>query len=84
MLPNIKQIWENKHLIATGLVNRFFSPREIKELANKRLAICNVCPDNSKNTVSGYNVPYRHCTLCGCSLALKPYAKQSKCPVNKW
>lgn len=81
-----RQIWENKHLIAQGIVNMFFSPKELKQLAKKRQSICKTCPANS-HLASGdkkYNVPFWHCTKCGCSLNIKPYAQSATCPLRMW
>lgn len=81
MKPSLKDIWENKHLILQGVVNRMFSPN--KELANRRLRICASCPFNSENS-GDKTPPYKHCTKCGCALALKPYVENAKCPLNYW
>lgn len=80
-MPKWRDVWENKHLILTGLINRLFSPN--KQLAQERLRVCASCPFNSRN--AGISVPwYKHCIKCGCTLALKPYAAESKCPMGYW
>ncbi len=80
----LKRIWENRINILQGLVNRVFSSKEVRELANKRLEKCNPCEFNSENSPVKDNIPYKHCMKCGCSLGLKPYSKDSKCPIGKW
>ena len=59
--------------------------KKIKDLAKFRLSRCYTCPFNSNNALeSPYSVPFKHCTKCGCSLALKPYSIDSKCPIKMW
>jgi len=48
----------------------------IKELGQKRLAICKTCPKFAKKT--------RQCRSCGCFLDVKSYMKNKHCPLGKW
>lgn len=84
MQSYLRQIWENKHLILQAAVNRLMSPPHIKRLARGRLNVCKSCPFNSRNNKTTYKLPYKHCGKCGCSLGLKPYVKESKCPMGYW
>lgn len=65
--------------IVTGWVNYFkdklglLSP-EIKELAEARLRLCNVCPNNVFNV----------CKLCGCPVKKKARVLLETCPDNRW
>ena len=43
--------------------------------ANKRLQICNSCPQ--LNT-------FKVCKLCKCFMPLKARIKSTTCPLNKW
>lgn len=84
----LKQIWDNKWIILEGLKNLLFSTGKIGYIASKRRTICKVCPFNSKNAkkYKGYksNIPFNHCTECGCSLLIKPYAMGAECPKKFW
>lgn len=85
MKDYIKQIWQNRGIILEGIKNRLFARGKVKRIAEKRLAVCNVCQYNSSNSAkSSYKVPFKHCTLCGCSLNIKPYAMESECPKKFW
>ena len=48
-------------------------PDHIKEMAEKRLAICNDCK------YGGYT-----CGECGCPLTAKTKSPNSKCRIGKW
>lgn len=79
-------IWKNRTNILKGLLNRIYVKSNIKILAEERLSICESCPFSSENaTKRPYGkLPYTHCTACGCSLNVKPYAPQAECPKGKW
>jgi hypothetical protein len=49
---------------------------EIEELHQKRMALCDTCPDNSKDI--------GRCRVCGCFLALKTRSIHSSCPLDNW
>lgn len=82
----LKNIWVNKSTILKALWNRFFNPTKVRNLANYRLQICEQCPFNSVNTTKRRfgNLPYQHCTMCGCALYLKTFSAESKCPIGRW
>ena len=81
----LKLVWENRLPIMQGVVNIFFTNEKTKRMAQKRLSRCALCKYNSANALtSDYVLPFKHCTKCGCSLALKPYVKDAKCPVGIW
>ena len=48
----------------------------IRELGQKRLAICKTCSKFAKKT--------RQCRSCGCFLDVKAYMKNKHCPLGKW
>jgi len=57
----------------------------IKEVSEKRLAICEECPFNSKNRVNYTTLRLDiHCTACGCTLIPKSKCLSCKCPEDKW
>jgi hypothetical protein len=60
--------------IFEGWKNRLFKNQTIEEEANKRAAICFLCPYNKNNK----------CGKCGCNLSAKIRSPKSKCPENKW
>ncbi len=82
----IKRIWINRSSIFEGIYNRLFSSKKVKELAKKRLEVCKFCSFNSDNTTNRPEgkLPYKHCTECGCSLHIKPYAETTECPNGFW
>lgn len=45
------------------------------EDAERRIAICNTCPDLSK---------LRACNHCGCFMDAKVKFEKSTCPIGKW
>lgn len=47
-----------------------------KNIANKRLEICEKCEFLFKPTFS--------CKKCGCFMKVKARLKDSRCPENKW
>lgn len=86
----LKNIWNNKHLILEGAINKIQAKEEIVKLAKERKAICNTCPFNSANMNPEYHKGSmridEHCVLCGCNLQLKTYSLHSQCADNppKW
>lgn len=84
MMQYLKQIWDNKKAILEGLKNLFFAEGKVRVIAEKRRRVCEVCPYSSKNTKSSYKLPFTHCTVCGCSLLIKPYSMESECPKKFW
>lgn len=74
-------------------------PKEIKNLSEKRLSICNTCSLRTDNTCSVkkrgkavktfvYKGQMRtkgtEYTGCGCNLAAKTKSVISSCPLGKW
>jgi hypothetical protein len=47
-----------------------------KELQEKRIEICNECPD--------YNKDQKRCYKCGCFMEHKIKFANVKCPASKW
>lgn len=84
MLSYLKQVWDNRQAIWEGLINYLFSKGKVREIAQKRLKVCNACHYNSNKARSSYKVPFKHCTVCGCSLLIKPYSMESECPKKFW
>ncbi len=81
----LKQIWQNKGNILSGIFNTLFKEDKIEQVYKNRKSICNKCEhiDNvgDKCAVTGTNPC---CALCGCSLAFKLRSLDSECPVGKW
>ena len=76
---NVGQIyegWKNKLLHAADKV------AQIEIVSIERTAICDACPNHSKNhkTVR----PDEHCVSCGCTLSAKTKCLSCSCPNNKW
>lgn len=84
MLSYLKQVWENRQAILEGIYNYIFAQGRLRAIAKKRRKICKVCPYSSGNTKSSYKLPFEHCTLCGCSLLIKPYTMSTECPKRFW
>ena len=82
----LKRVWENRKNILQGIINALFASKDIKLMAKARRVICDECPYSSKNTQDrpDGNLPYEHCTKCGCMLLLKTHSQDSECPVGKW
>lgn len=76
---NFGQIYE-------GWKNMLVPSSELKDTIEKvsaeRMAICNDCPFHSKHHPS--NVPYDHCTDCGCMLKAKTACLSCECPKKYW
>lgn len=69
--------------IATAWWDSYFGPENIKELAEARLAICEVCP--SRRVALRKLVPFPQCSECGCPLGKKVFSPQyNDCPLGKW
>lgn len=71
-----------KHILE-GITNTIFVREEVEKIAAERMAICKMCPKNSKN-VPGTMRPDEHCTLCGCNLHFKTRSLDSDCPSGQW
>jgi len=65
---------------------------EIQELAQRRLAICDLCPSKVQigstgqlilNAINENSSMYK-CGECHCPLAGKTAGEHSRCPLNKW
>jgi hypothetical protein len=54
----------------------------IEKVSAERMAICDNCPFHSKNHPN--NVPYDHCTDCGCMLKAKTACLSCECPKKHW
>ena len=76
---NVGQIyegWKNKLLPDADMVE------QIDLVGAERMAICEECPNHSKNhkTVR----PDAHCVSCGCTLSAKTKCLSCDCPIFKW
>ncbi len=47
-----------------------------EETANKRLLICQSCPELIKLT--------KQCMKCGCFMSIKTKMEKATCPIGKW
>jgi len=65
---------------------------EQKEMASKRLSVCDSCPHKLQMNAAGelmMNMLNQadntfYCGQCGCPLASKVVHEDSKCPVDRW
>ena len=82
----LRNIWLNRKTILQSLYNKYIRYTKFRNVAEHRLNICASCPFNSKNTGNRPygQLPYNHCTKCGCALYLKTFSSESSCPENKW
>lgn len=76
---NVGQIyegWKNKLLPDADMVE------QIDLVSSERMAICEACPNHSKN----HKVvrPDAHCVSCGCTLSAKTKCLSCECPIHKW
>jgi len=86
----LKDIWKNRSLIEEGLRNKFFPPKDLKQLIDdtviERKSICYQCPFMSENAKKLFNYKTqrfdKHCSKCGCNLELKTSSLNSSCPDN--
>lgn len=69
-----------------GWRNKLVPPEELKEIINstvvERMAICEGCPNHSKNKPTLR--PDVHCLACGCTLSAKVACLTCECPINEW
>ena len=68
--------WKNKLLPDADMVE------QIDLVGAERLAICDACPNHSKN--HKHIRPDEHCVSCGCTLSAKTKSLSCKCPIDKW
>ena len=54
---------------------RLFSP-EVKQMAGKRLNICQECPE--------FRQSINQCKQCGCIMPIKVFFTGAECPINRW
>ena len=82
---DLKKIWNNRKAIYEGIKNSVIRDEYVEDVAAKRMAICNECPEIDKKG-SKCEVPNTQpcCGNCGCSLAFKTRALSSECPVGEW
>ncbi len=62
---------------------------KIKQLAENRRLLCNVCNMRIENTCSTKRVGMNKITKkltpgCGCNISAKTLSPESKCPLSKW
>ncbi len=86
----IREIWNNRNTIFKAIFNKLFKFKN-RDRALERLETCMRCPHASMNKNKPQykpgkytNLPYKHCTLCGCSLYLKIYADWDNYPDRKY
>lgn len=68
-----------------GIKNSLIRDEYVEEIAETRLAICNICPkkdDQGKDCIVPGTQPC--CSSCGCSLSLKLRSLSTECPDKKW
>ena len=81
-LLQIYEGWKNK-LVPSKLLKK-----QIEEVSQERMDICNRCAFNSENRKLNKNYstvrPDVHCTSCGCTLSAKTACLSCRCPKNFW
>lgn len=82
--------------IAHGWQNYISANPAVRELANRRLEECNMCPQRGEMNIVAASVirsvgpssqeskPMYQCNNCGCPLAAKVMSPESRCPIGKW
>lgn len=83
-----------KHVVKDALTGTLvYAP---KELADKRLALCQVCPHRrenipgreekhkASNSLTPWSIEKDKCNLCGCYMPVKTKLMKASCPVKKW
>jgi hypothetical protein len=76
---NVKSRWEEyKEKNGVTPLDIFVSntPQASEGIVNKRLEVCQSCPDFVKLTTQ--------CKKCKCIMKLKTKLDHAKCPVGKW
>lgn len=80
-IPNITEGWINSVKDKYDIL-----PLEQREIANKRLEICNSCPLNSENAKANLEykttLDYYHCSSCKCPIDKKVFAMDDKCGLE--
>ena len=67
--------------ISKAWFDSWFGGEEQKTLAQKRLSICELCPERTEK-IKGFPVV---CGKCGCPLKKKVFSGQfNDCPLGKW
>jgi hypothetical protein len=67
--------------IVEGYYNWLSNDEDANKLAESRLLLCSVCPENlDKPEVKNSST----CSKCGCIIKAKTRVKTAKCPLNKW
>lgn len=68
--------------ISKAWFNSYFGSNEQKELSQKRLSICEGCPQMKMLTI-GFT--YVGCGICNCPIQKKIFSSQfNDCPLKKW
>jgi hypothetical protein len=68
----VPSVWKQAVSYIGSLINQTPSP---KELAEKRLSLCMICPSYRSDG---------RCGECGCPVENKVKLEAQKCPLNKW
>lgn len=63
--------------ITEGIYNSIVVKEEVASIADKRRAICNKCPNNTKGLIP-------QCSICNCILKWKTHSMSAACPIGKW
>jgi len=68
--------------ISKAWFDSYFGSNQQKELSQKRLNICEGCPERTTTTI-GFTFPI--CSQCGCPLQKKIFSSNfNDCPLGKW
>ena len=68
--------------ISKAWFDSYFGSNQQKELSQKRLSICDGCPERTTATI-GFTFPI--CAQCGCPLQKKIFSSNfNDCPLGKW
>jgi len=84
-MTGILEIWKKRGKILEGIKNSVFTKQHVEEIALKRKAICDSCPnlDTAGDTCF---IPGSQpcCSLCGCKLSFKQRALSDRCDEGRW
>jgi len=88
-MEKIKELWENKGKIFTGIWNNFLKKEEIEKLYQERLSICKVCDTYTEEKEGCFSSTFQSVPCCdnrkggcGCTLVLALKVPAKPCPKN--
>lgn len=70
--------------VSKGTLNILIKKDEVEEFANKRIDICNACPELFLYSFIKDKWSVHKCRKCGCVIKLKTRVQEEQCPLDKW